>query len=199
MATKHKVRRFTEGGVNDEDLEVANASEDPIEALNKRKNWTGGEEEMPAKKMSFKEAFASARRAGDKTFQWEGKKFTTELASEKKPAKVTDTGDETARLLARMPKPQLKYQSLQDRARDYEAARESSGVGMYGSTKREKVPVEDRMLKDARIRKSEQKFMGSGMKKGGSVSSASKRADGIATKGKTRGTMVMCGGGMYKK
>lgn len=38
------------------------------------------------------------------------------------------------------------------------------------------------------------------LKKGGSVSSsASKRADGIAAKGKTRGTMVMCGGGMYKK
>ena len=33
--------------------------------------------------------------------------------------------------------------------------------------------------------------------KGGSASS---RADGIATKGKTKGTMVaMCGGGMYKK
>ena len=30
----------------------------------------------------------------------------------------------------------------------------------------------------------------SGMKKGGKVSSASKRADGIATKGKTRGRMV---------
>ena len=29
-----------------------------------------------------------------------------------------------------------------------------------------------------------------GMKKGGSVGSASKRADGIATKGKTKGTMV---------
>jgi hypothetical protein len=29
-----------------------------------------------------------------------------------------------------------------------------------------------------------------GMKKGGSVSSASKRADGCATKGKTRGKMV---------
>lgn len=39
-----------------------------------------------------------------------------------------------------------------------------------------------------------------GMKKGGSVSSASKRADGIATKGKTRGTMIaMCGGGKTKK
>jgi hypothetical protein len=31
---------------------------------------------------------------------------------------------------------------------------------------------------------------GMGMKKGGKVSSASKRADGIATKGKTRGRMV---------
>lgn len=47
------------------------------------------------------------------------------------------------------------------------------------------------------------------MKKGGAVkkmasggvtrSSASKRADGIAQKGKTRGTMVMCGGGRTKK
>jgi len=27
---------------------------------------------------------------------------------------------------------------------------------------------------------------------------ASSRADGIATKGKTRGTMIMCGGGMTK-
>lgn len=37
-----------------------------------------------------------------------------------------------------------------------------------------------------------------GKKKGGSIS-ASKRADGIAERGKTRGTLVMCGGGMYKK
>ena len=34
------------------------------------------------------------------------------------------------------------------------------------------------------------------MAKGGSASS---RADGIAQRGKTRGTIVMCGGGMYKK
>ena len=32
--------------------------------------------------------------------------------------------------------------------------------------------------------------------KGGTASS---RADGIAQRGKTRGTIVMCGGGMYKK
>ena len=36
-------------------------------------------------------------------------------------------------------------------------------------------------------------------KRGGKVSSASSRADGIAQRGKTRGTMaVMCGGGMTK-
>jgi hypothetical protein len=34
-------------------------------------------------------------------------------------------------------------------------------------------------------------------KKGGSVGSASKRADGIATKGKTKGTMVAMKGGGY--
>ena len=36
-------------------------------------------------------------------------------------------------------------------------------------------------------------------KSGGNVSSASKRADGIAQRGKTKGTMVaMCGGGYMK-
>ena len=38
--------------------------------------------------------------------------------------------------------------------------------------------------------------MGDTYAKGGMT--ASKRADGIATKGKTRGTIVMCGGGSYK-
>ena len=33
------------------------------------------------------------------------------------------------------------------------------------------------------------------MAKGGKVSSASSRADGIAQRGKTRGKMIMCGGG----
>jgi len=36
------------------------------------------------------------------------------------------------------------------------------------------------------------------MAKGGKVMSASKRADGIAQRGKTKGTMVMCGGGYAK-
>ena len=35
-------------------------------------------------------------------------------------------------------------------------------------------------------------------KAGGGMASASSRADGIAQRGKTRGTMVMCGGGYMK-
>lgn len=38
------------------------------------------------KKMSFKEAFAAARKDGDKTFTWEGKRYTTEMASSPKPS-----------------------------------------------------------------------------------------------------------------
>jgi hypothetical protein len=52
----------------------------------------------------------------------------------------------------------------------------------------------DRAMKEFKAKKTQ------GYAKGGSVSSASRRADGIATKGKTKGTMIaMCGGGMYKK
>lgn len=39
-------------------------------------------------------------------------------------------------------------------------------------------------------RKKEEEMKAQGMKKGGKVSSASKRADGIASKGKTRGRIV---------
>ena len=48
---------------------------------------------------------------------------------------------------------------------------------------------------DVEDEKTRQKIKSMGYAKGGSASS---RADGIAQRGKTRGTIVMCGGGMYK-
>jgi hypothetical protein len=48
----------------------------------------GGEEP----KKTFKQAFAEARKAGDSTFTWNGKKYTTELASDK--AKSAPKADE---------------------------------------------------------------------------------------------------------
>jgi len=38
-----------------------------------------------------------------------------------------------------------------------------------------------------------------GMKKGGTAHRARERADGCCEKGHTKGKIVMCGGGMYKK
>ena len=88
-----------------------------------------------AKTSRFGAAFAAARRAGDKTFEFNGKKYTTEMASEKKKAPA-------------------KGKPLPGKAAEGQ--------------------VSDIV----------------GAKKGGMISSASKRADGIAMKGKTKGRIV---------
>jgi hypothetical protein len=86
---------------------------------------------------SFSQAFKEARAAGKETFSWNGKKYTTEMAGEKKSAASSEPERETA---------------------DYS----------FGTTN----PSE--------------------FKRGGKVkmSSASKRGDGCAQRGKTRGKMV---------
>jgi hypothetical protein len=88
-------------------------------------------------------------------------------------------------------------QKVADQAKresDAEMKRESRGVQKPANFDAIEEAKQD--AADARARK---KISDMGYKKGGSVSSASKRADGIATKGKTKGKMIaMCGGGMYK-
>ena len=113
----------------------------------------------PMKMASFKEAFAEARKSGDKTFEYMGKKYTTELAKPKSESKTpagpraSDTGDELSRLLRRSPSP---------------------------------VPRTDLM----RTSKGKVSLGEASFKKGGTVGSASRRADGCAQRGKTRGRMV---------
>ena len=63
--------------------------------------------------------------------------------------------------------------------------------GMGKGLEPQNLPLKPRKTKDPELK---EKLY----KKGGSVSSASKRADGIAQRGKTRGTMIMCGGGYMK-
>lgn len=77
---------------------------------------------------------------------------------------------------------------------DAEIDREDAEEGARFRRKDEKARLVQE-VKDAETRKKEvpttRTEMGKGFKKGGSVkSSASKRADGCATKGKTRGKMV---------
>jgi hypothetical protein len=50
---------------------------------------TGVPTVMTMKNPSFKQAFAEARLAGDKTFQWNGKTYTTEMAGKTTPAQKT--------------------------------------------------------------------------------------------------------------
>jgi hypothetical protein len=88
-----------------------------------------------------------------------------------------------------------KQLDAKKREADAEMKRESRGIEKPANFDAIEEAKQD--AADARARK---KISDMGYKKGGSVSSASRRADGIATKGKTKGTIIaMCGGGMYKK
>jgi hypothetical protein len=168
-------------------LEEANASEDPIAALNKRKGWTGTDEEPAApavSKPSFKEAFASARRAGDKTFEWNGKKFTTELATEKKPAPRAEPKAEAEK---QAPKAPLRQETMQERAESYVAKRAAqraadAAAKSAAAANKPAVAIPSRGRIDT-SRVNPNTLLP--MKKGGVT--ASRRADGIASRGKTRG------------
>jgi hypothetical protein len=71
----------------------------------------------------------------------------------------------------------------------------------FGETKmrRESKPLTEVSKPGTRTNYESDETSDMSFKKGGSVRSASSRADGIATKGKTKGTMIMCGGGMARK
>ena len=104
---------------------------------------------------------------------------------------TTDTGDESARLENRYKKPAPRYETPYDRMN---RTNRESGVdfdSMLGKLKSRITGAsdrgQDRILTGIKKKSDENKFMGStGMKSGGKVSSASKRADGIAIRGKTR-------------
>jgi hypothetical protein len=77
------------------------------------------------------------------------------------------------------------------READAEMRRETRGVKKPANFDAMQESIQD--AKDAKDRK---KISDMGYAKGGKVSSASNRADGCATKGKTKGTMItMYGGG----
>lgn len=103
MATKRKGRRFDEGGYTedsealaDEDYGDNTTREERLAMVRSPRAKASEPEEAPSKpaaeeskgsgKQSFKEAFAEARKGGGKTFEWNGKKYTTELA--KAPSKA---------------------------------------------------------------------------------------------------------------
>ena len=151
---------------------------------------------------SFKEAFAEARAEGKKTFEWNGEKYNTKL---KEKDKGPDESEAETKRLSRQAE-SSKEEPRKPTNRGGAAALAGAGVGLgamaaLSGMRRSEQNRKDREMsksKEGRSMKSpirnispeEAAFENEGgryYKKGGKVSSASSRADGIAQRGKTRG------------
>lgn len=142
----------------------------------------------------FGKAFREARAAGDTTFMFNGKKYNTKLASDiEQPSvggKLTPGENKARDLYTRSGRATVDKQ-------DEESAKAAS-MAAYKPRREPKAMTE--VTKPGTSTNYENEDATSEtFKRGGKVGSASKRADGIAMRGKTRGTMVMCGGGMARK
>ena len=224
---KRKVRKFRLGGGTDEMGGKASYEESPPDF------------EAPKKK-SFSEAFREARKAGDATFMWQGKKYTTELKEEAEKPRSSKKDDDEVGALPKGPStrgsrrksnddetpgrrfggvygetrealaslsPEQKKRALKAGvagaagiagagalgAMGAEGAAAGAGsrmiAGERGLEMARRMETAARMEKYRRQMEAASKLSrGSVYKKGGMVkSSASRRADGIAQRGKTRG------------
>ena len=126
--------------------------------------------ETPKPKATFKSAFASARSAGNKIFEWNGKKYTTALASATNPT----AGN-------------AKNKAAQDAADaidpgDKRTREISKSRGSRPEAAKKPMSKEDYMQSREQYKQAQDESAPSTFKKGGSV-------DGIAQRGKTRGKM----------
>ena len=168
---KHKIKRYSTGDQVKDDYESSDDAKNLIAAAAREKaDYEDSRSKMPSvgepmKMASFKEAFKEARDRGDKTFEYMGKKFTTEMAGGKRATATAPS----------------KSESMD---RSSVAARKPGIIDKLAQMSRN--PTNPRIRRElaegTRIR--------SEMKKGGMVGSASKRADGIAQRGKTRGKII---------
>ena len=158
---KRKVKRYSAGNQVEGDYESSDDAKNLIAAAAREKaDYEASQSKMPdvgapLKMASFGEAFKEARGRGEKTFDYMGKKYTTDLAAPKSTSK-----------------------SETPKSRTFAEKQAAAGEKMQGAYRGAAENVK-RGLRSL-----------VGMKKGGSVSSASKRADGCAQRGKTRGRMI---------
>ena len=171
-----------------------------------RREEAKSEEPAKAAQPKFGAAFAEARKAGLKTFEHNGKRYTTQLKDEA-PKKAVEAKREEPVAKAEIPGPKKSASSeLQPGDAGYgrqsfgNASKSTFGQRQQGSNESEemgkpakkKLPVSENMwFQREAMGKNYSPLKAKNLKKGGSVkSSASSRADGIAQRGKTRGRMV---------
>jgi hypothetical protein len=177
-----KVKKYADGGDIDADFGARN--EGPA----------GDDSYTPAPKAEPKtrgEAFRAARTAGDKTFEFEGKKYTTDLAKpkakEEAPKSVKSPG-----IMQRMrDKDTAMVKSAQSKTRQSNADLGAGNAGPSGTGGR---LTGDRMSPaygQGRVNPDTMLAMkkGGAVKKYASGGSVSSRADGCAQRGKTKGMM----------
>jgi len=167
---------------------------------------------------AFGKAFRAARDAGDKEFEFEGKKYNTKYKEEvSAPAKKAET--KVNQELAKIPTADVSQSSKAPaEEKPFRPKNLTDLIGLSSNIRKstaEPTPKEDSKeaagdkkswwtTPNANLQRGSapsgkdgsfpsgkeiRAALGSSYKKGGSVSSASKRADGIAQRGKTKGRM----------
>lgn len=146
---------------------------------------------------SFKDAFRAARNAGDKTFMFKGKKYTTDTASDKKAAPAKPAAAAKA-------EPE-KGMSISEAGRSKMSMKDKLAAIREGSRNPNKItgaPAEEtktRSLGDMFssaakniAKRKEEDVDSTMMKKGGKVAGYKKggKIDGCAQRGKTKGRMI---------
>ena len=139
----------------------------------------------------FGKAFREARAAGDKTFTFNGKKYTTEMAPEEqksvggKPkmgAYVPRDSDTRKGEIMRSKNAVPRDEYVRSGQKSFDTEREPEALPSTNKPGTN-ISYENTDTSDMSMRH------GGAVKKMASGGSASSRADGIATKGKTRGKM----------
>ena len=203
---KQKMKRYAEGDI----VEGENPNIDDETRARARKFVEDNMESEPASRFTPKSAPTKARGVSKKELEDSGLSLRdymnkqqgltrrgSSASEEKAPKRIaakestTDTGDESVRLENRYKKPAAKYETPYDRMNRSNRESGTDFDSMVGKLKSRIAGAsdrgQDRILTGIKKKSDENKFMGStGMKSGGKVSSASKRADGCAIRGKTR-------------
>jgi hypothetical protein len=203
---KRKMKRYAEGDI----VEGENPNIDDETRARARKFVEDNMESAPVSRFTPKSATTKARSVSKKELEESGLSLRDYMnkqqgltrrggsaGDEKAPKRtsakesIRDTGDESARLESRYKKPAPRYETPYDRMNRTNRESGSDFDSMVGKLKDRITGAsdrgQDRILTGIKKKADENKFMGStGMKSGGKVSSASKRADGCAIRGKTR-------------
>jgi hypothetical protein len=138
----------------------------------------------------FEKEFKAARDRGEKEFDFGGKKYNTKYKEE------AETSVKPSRKPSPMPMPMPREAGIAE-ANSMTSPMPAAPTGKKEYYRNlsgkmvEKTPTKttEEDSESGLLGKRMRAALGSSYKKGGSVSSASKRADGIAQKGKTRGKM----------